>query len=266
MVFMGHSGSTAIVSELMKHSGVYFDLPEPVDHGARAGNATAAYEYVRDFFDRGIAEGRSPGFKMRPQHILDPAMAGRWAALAREYDTRIVWQYRENVFKQSVGEYSHRYLNDSSVVEGLERNMTQEERCKVGAGCRFRVDNFGFLHDLLRDALHNDLLIARAVHSITGGAPDCALPMPYEAYLYDREGAMRRLHAFLGLPHERHAPERTKATADSMCSAVENYGDLCREFYGCHTWRALMDDLKNDCYCALYSTGPGKATRCETSM
>lgn len=267
MVFMGHSGSTAIVSELSQHSEVFFELPEPVDHGERQENATAAYEYVRDFFQRGIAAGKTPGFKMRPNHILDPAMSDKWASLVKEFDTRIIWQYRENVFKQSVGEYSHRYLNDTSVVEGVAKGVTREERCKIGAGCRFRIDNFGFFHELLRDALNNDKLISRAVHSITGGAPTaCALPMPYEAYLYDRAGAMARLQDFLGLPHEEHAPHRTKATSDSMCDAVENYGDLCREFYGCHTWRSLMDDVTNKCHCAMFATGPGTAQRCGTAL
>jgi hypothetical protein len=267
IVFMGHSGSTAIASELSQHSEVFYEQPEPVDHDALETNGSAAYEYVRAFFKRGIAEGKTPGFKMRPRHLLDPEMAGKWAGLVEEFGTRIVWQYRENVFKLAVGEYSHRYLNDSSVVEGIRGNMTREERCKVGAGCRFRVDDFGFFHDLLRDAVNNDNLISRAVHVVTRGAADaCTLALPYEAYLYHHDGAMRRLYDFLGLPHEMHAPERAKATADSMCEAVENYGELCREFYGCHTWRALMDDFKNGCYCAMYRSGPGGAQRCRTEM
>lgn len=267
MVFMGHSGSTAIVSELSQHSEVFWHLPEPVDHGERQENATAAYDYVRDFFQRGIDAGKTPGFKMRPNHILNPAMSAKWASLVEEFDTRIIWQYRENVFKQSVGEYSHRYLNDTSVVEGVAKGVTREERCKVGAGCRFRVDNYGFFHELLRDALNNDMLISKGVHRITGGKPSaCALPMPYEAYLYDRARAMARLQDFLGLTHEEHAPDRAKATSDSMCDAVENYGDLCREFYGCHVWRSLMDDATNNCNCAMFATGPGSAQRCGTAL
>lgn len=266
MVFMGHSGSTAIVSELMQNSDVHFELPEPVDHGENAENGTLAYEYVRSFFQRGIAAGKTPGFKMRPKHILDPAMRQKWRDLVKEYDTHIIWQYRENIFKQAVGEYTHRYLNDTSVVEGIDGKLSAEERCKIGAGCRFRVENYDFFHGLLRDAMNNDRLIAKAVNSITSGSDKCTLALPYESYLYDREGVMRRLFNFLGIRQEMHAPTRAKATKDSMCSAVANYGDLCREFYGCHNWRSMMDDLRNDCYCAKYMSGPGTTGRCGIEM
>lgn len=238
-----------------------------MDHGERKENATAAYDYVRDLFQRGIAAGKTPGLKMRPSHILNPAMSSKWASLVEEFDTRVIWQYRENFFKKSVGEYSHRYLNDSSVVEGVANDMTREERCKTSAGCHYRIDDFDFFHTLLQNMLKSDMLISQAVHSITGGAPTtCTLPMPYEAYLYDRAGAIARLHDFLGLPHEWHAPSRSKATSDNMCDFVENYGDLCREFYGCHVWRAMMDDATNNCFRAMFATGPGSTQRCGTAL
>lgn len=265
-VFMGHSGSSAMISELMQHSQVFFEMPEPVDHGEYYRDSGKALEYVTGFFERGVEAGRVPGLKMRPHHLLNPEMRGNWTALAERFDTRIIWQYRENVVKQAVGEYTVRYLNDTSAVEGLRDGMTYEERCKVGAGCRFRIDNFDFFHALLRDTVHNDRLVADAVSVVAGGGKDdCVLALPYEAYLYDRSSAIRKVQEFLGIAAEDHYPNRLKATNDSLCEAVENYQELCREFYYCHSWRALMDDDVNGCYCAKYHK-PGWTTRCETVL
>lgn len=253
MVFMGHSGSSAIISELAAHSQVYFeDEFEPVDHYEYEFNTTLALQWTRDYFRRGIGSGKTPGFKMRPNHIKrDPAA---WVALAREFDTRIIWQYRHNIFKVAVGEYTLRNLNDSSVVEGLRRKMTKEERCKIGAGCRFRVDKMRSMHALLRNGVDCDEKIANAVHLIADGR-DCVFGLPYEDYLYSREETMRRLHVFLGLRQESHAPKRFKATSDNMCEAIVNWDEVCENFYACHSWRSMMDDDRNQCYCN-FKTGP----------
>lgn len=247
MIFMGHSGSSAIISELFAHSQVYFEgRGEPIDHWQYEHNTSLALQFTRDLFRRGMAKGKTPGFKMRPFHIQqDPA---GWAALAREFNTRIIWQYRNNLFKTAIGEYTHRYLNDSSVVEGLRRKMTKEERCKIGAGCRFRVQNMTFVHELLAGGVTCDREIANAVHLIADGR-DCVFNLPYEDYLYAREDTMTRLLSFLGLRQESHPPIRFKATSDNMCDAIINWDEVCKNFYGCHSWRWMMDDARNQCYC-----------------
>lgn len=103
MVFMGHSGSSAIISELTQHSQVHTETPELVDHNEEQKNGTRALFVARQFFERGIRKGRTPGFKMRPRHIQNDPKA--WAELAREFDTRIIWQYRASSLKQAIGEY-----------------------------------------------------------------------------------------------------------------------------------------------------------------
>lgn len=252
MVFMGHSGSSAILSELFSHSQTHQKDPEPVDHYEYQHNTTLALKYTRDFFDEGISLGKTPGFKIRPRHIKEDPEA--WAQLAREYDTRIIWQYRMNLFKSSIGEYSHRKLNDTSVVEGLRGNMTAEERCKVGAGCSFRVEDHKYFHTLLKDSVLGDKAISTAVHLISGGG-SCVYALPYENYLYDRETSMRELQTFLGLTFEDNPPLRRKATSDNMCSVVTNWNEMCSNFYGCHVWRSMMDDPRNGCKCEDFSSG-----------
>lgn len=253
MIFMGHSGSSAIISELFAHSQVYFEgKGEPVDHWEYQFNTTRALQFTREFFRRGIAEGKTPGFKMRPRHIVENPAA--WAAIAREFNTRIIWQYRDNLFKTAIGEYKLRHFNDSSVVEGLPRNMSREERCKIGAGCRFRVDDMALVHELLTGGITCDKAIASAVHQIADGR-DCVFALPYEHYLYNRGDSMRRLHGFLGLRQETHAPIKFKATSDNLCDTIINWDEVCTNFYGCHSWRWMMDDARNQCYCN-FKTGP----------
>lgn len=154
------------------------------------------------------------------------------------------------------------YLNDTSAVQGLDANVSQKQRCRIGAGCRFRIDNMDFLHEMLTDCANNDEMISRAVRVVSAGSR-CVLPIPYESYLYYPKTTMQKIQKFLGLTYEEHLPEHAKATSDSMCSAVENFGDVCNKFYGCHAWRHLMDDHKNQCYCSGYMSGPGDSSYCD---
>lgn len=254
MVFMGHSGSTAIMSELKSHPETYITAWEPVDHGEIQENTTDALRYTREFFNAGIEKGKVPGFKIRPRHILNDPEA--WASLAREYDTRIIWQYRRNFLKQAVGEYVLRVLEDRSVVAGLKTEEEYKNRCDIGAGCSIVVDDFDAFHSIIRIINFNDYMIANATDAIAGGR-DCVHELRYEDYLYHRKGALLDLFDFLGLSHAETAPELYKATQDRLCDVVSNWNDFCAAFYGCKVWRALFEDERNGCTCK-FSSSPSK--------
>lgn len=250
MVFMGHSGSSAIMSELREHSQTFMEDAELVDHQP-VFNSTAALEITRAFFERGAKVGKVPGFKIRPMHILN--LPKEFAALARQYDTRIIWQYRKNVFKAAVGEYANRYLNDSLAVEGLRTNISMEERCKSGV-CSFRIDNVTFLHKMMQSKMRSHHRILDAVNGISADS-DCVREIPYEDYLHDRKAVMTDIQLFLGLRAEVTKPLRFKATKDRMCDVVENWDDVCRQLYGCLVWQPMLDDARNNCFCN-FTTGP----------
>lgn len=243
MVFMGHSGSTAILSELAQHPETYIKNPEPVDHNELQHDVNAALSFTDKFFEEGKSLNKIPGFKIRPRHILEkPA---EWQRLVERHDTRIIWQFRENVFKQAIGEYSYRYLNDTSVIEGLRGNTTLSDRCKQGAGCHFRVHSMPYLHELLKTFVVNDKLITGAVRKL--GREGCTLPLAYEEYLYHHDQAMSQTFQFLGLDSIKAAPSRGKATKDSLCQVLDNFDEICHTFYGCHSWRHMLTDAINQC-------------------
>lgn len=251
MVFMGHSGSSAMLSELRRHPLVYVERMELVDH-SDTPNATQALASTRSFFDRGLSQGKIPGFKIRPNHIL--TLPTEFRNLLTEFNTRIIWQYRQNLFKASIGEYSARYLNDTSAVEGLRRNLSMSERCKEGIGCSFRIDNISYLHTVLKEKVRSHHLISKAVNIL--GQPDtCVREVPYEDYLYDREATIGDIMRFLGIPQIKTEPERFKATGDNMCDVVQNWDDICDAFYGCITWQHMLDDARNQCFCR-HTSGP----------
>lgn len=252
MIFMGHSGSSAIMTELKDHPEVLVNRLEPVDHRDYEGNSTKALEFTRQFFDLGIKQGKVPGFKLRPNHIRrNPA---EWAALAREYNTRIIWQYRLNTLKQAVGEYSYRYYKDTSILEGLKTEEEVATRCEVGAGCSFKINDVSFFHQLLTHIVRADHLIAQSVQHIDDGR-DCVHELRYEDYLYHREGAVQDLFEFLGIEQVKTQPARFKATNDNLCEVVENWPFLCRNFYGCNLWRRHFEDERNGCSCK-FSASP----------
>lgn len=247
MVFMGHSGSTAILTELHNHSQVLKGYWEPVDH-QKEFNATAALEIASDIFERGLRLNLTAGFKIRPAHIVE--RPDQWRALVKKYGVRIIWQYRNNLFKGAVGEYAHRYLHDESVVEGLRSNITREERCQIGAGCTFRIEDFNFLRERILGMRQSTRYILRAVSEIARDSK-CVREVPYEDYLYDRDGVMRDLQKFLGLTPQDTAPDRFKATGDSLCETIENWDEVCDVFYGCPLWQHMLDDARNNCFCRL---------------
>lgn len=247
------------MSELEGHSQIYTEEREPVDHYEYEFNTSLALKYTRELFSRGVATGKVTGFKMRPNHIMRAPEA--WAALAKEFETRIVWQYRVNLLKQAVGEYSYRYLNDSSVIEGLRSKEDIKNRCRLGVGCQFGIENYDFFHRTLTDCLHSDLAIAKGVHTLANGS-SCIHALPYEDYLYDRHDTLKRLQEFLGLQYEETAPERYKATSDNLCHVVTNWNDLCSNFYGCHVWRHMFEDKRNGCSCEFSS---GHVKYCDTT-
>lgn len=251
MVFMGHSGSTAILSELKNHEDMFVDEYEPVDHGDIQQNTSEALQYTRDFFDRGIKAGKVPGFKIRPLHIRNDPQA--WVDLTREYDTRIIWQYRQNTLKQAVGEYSYRVLNDDSILEGLKSEEEVANRCDIGAGCKFAINDMDAFHGLLKNVVQSDYAIAEGVQLISGGR-DCVHELRYEDYLYHRQGTMLDLLEFLGVKQIKTEPMRYKATRDNMCDVIKNWDDVCRAFYGCKIWRNLFEDDRNGCSCRFSSS------------
>lgn len=250
IVFMGHSGSSALTSELRAHSQVSMDLMEPVDH-QDVFNTSAALDTTRQLFRSGADTSSVAGFKIRPTHILNAP--DQWRALVREFDTRVIWQYRRNLFKATIGDYSHKVLNDSTVREGLRTNISRKERCSIGAGCRFRINDMAFVRDTLRNKLRSQNAITEAVYTLAGD-DGCMWEVPYEDYLYRREHTMADVQRFLGLEWEQTRPLRFKATGDSMCDVVENWDEVCQHFYGCIAWQHMLHDARNNCFCN-YSSG-----------
>lgn len=127
---MGHSASPAILSKLQGHSQFYIEGSEPLDNYDYEINIILVLQYTRAFSSRGLSQGKKPVFKMWPMHIR--RAPSKWAQLAREFDTIIVWQYQET---PAVGEFSYKYFGDSSVIEGLRKKGEVRLRCKHGVGC-----------------------------------------------------------------------------------------------------------------------------------
>eukprot|EP00178_Gracilaria_changii_P019947 TRINITY_DN578_c0_g2_i3.p1 TRINITY_DN578_c0_g2~~TRINITY_DN578_c0_g2_i3.p1 ORF type:complete len:466 (-),score=75.58 TRINITY_DN578_c0_g2_i3:4462-5859(-) len=244
VVFMGHSGSTAFITELRTHSEFLVEKLEPLDHHEYERNTDLAYEHAKELMDRGIEKGKIPGFKIRPYHILNKPEL--WRKFVRDYDCRVIWQYRENVVKQAIGEYRNRYLNDSSVVEGLS---PKQKPCEAGSDqkCTFRIEDMRFLHSLMTTMSGSDELLASAVRSLERNE-DMSI-VKYEDYLYRRERTMKETFDFLGVDWQETAAQRKKASPDNLCKMVTNFQEVCDRFLPCQLWRPFLYDDVNDCRC-----------------
>lgn len=260
IVFMSRSGSTAISSELQHHSQTHMKILEHLDRlNISASDSYGALSETRKFFDEGIQKGLTPGFKIRPYHILSDVEG--WKKLIQEYGTRLIWQYRKNIFKSCLGSYARYYRGDLTAVSGINLKEDITKRCEMGLGCRFKIDNMTGYHALLKASVKNQDKITEAVKALDSEG-QCTMEVPYEDYLYHPGDTIKDLQTFLGLKRERHAPSRMKATSDSLCDVVENFDELCHNFYGCSLWQPLLEDDVNDCHCTKFSNGP--MTFCQT--
>jgi len=112
------------------------------------------------------------------------------------------------------------------------------------------------LHKLVQTKISRNVEIADAVHELVD-ENKCVLEVPYEDYLYDRESTLSDIQSFLGLRFEKTKSERYKVTSDNLCEMLENWDEICRNFYSCPIWQHMMDDEQNNCYCPL-DPGPSK--------
>lgn len=238
------------MSQINRHPDVHWNLKnmEPLNNKEMSANQSAAKDFTRRFFDEGVAAGKPVGFKMNPTKILqDPE---GWAQIARDYDTRVIFNYRANMFKRSVGRYSYHYLGDNSAVGGLSAKK-HEDRCKMGVGCKFAV-NASELHCLLARSYAVQDAMERAVTILTGNE-DSVLHLPYDDYLHHPQESILQFESFLGLRPFYIEPYRAKATSDNMCEVVSNYADMCAELGACSVWGPMLEDERNNCSCSNYS-------------
>lgn len=216
-----------------------------------------ALNKTRTLFRDAIAKGKIPGFKLRAMHITaDP---NGWASLAREFNTRIIWQYRKNVFKTGLGIYARMVYNDYTATGGIktEDYKSETDRCNMGIGCSFAIHDWDKFHAIITGRVQQDLEMVRAVKIVDDGR-DCAFELPYEDYLYYKEETISDLFTFLGLTPTKFDTFRVKATKDSMCEVVENFDELCEHFYGCPIWQPFLEDTENECRCTKFAYGSSK--------
>lgn len=224
---------------------------EPVDHGDIAKNSTLALAYAEDFFQKATALGKTGGFKIRARHIL--AAPASWAALMKKHDTRVVWNYRSNTFKASVGHYPIVFHGSKLAYEGIrveargnETGATAEEDSEEAPVRRLLIEDMEGLAGIVRDRLKGEEVVEKALRRLGDEgwhARECTLPVSYEAMLRDAAGTVGRVQQFLGLDaSEVHAPLRRKATHDNLCELVENHQDVCNAFFGCSRLRWMLED------------------------
>jgi len=169
-----------------------------------------------------------------------------------EFDTKIIWNYRANIFKQAVGHYPIMYLNDVSRYEGLSLKSEKDSKKKkknhhVG---EFKIHDMTAFYKLLSSRYRGEQQVENAVVSLKNNA--CVLPLSYELLLENPVQTPLIIQSFLNLRVIRSLqPARRKATDDNMCKVVSNWNEVCNAFFLCHRWRGMMDDTRTGCTCPV---------------
>lgn len=243
------------MSILKQHPGTSIDdLPilEPLNTKERTENITAAVEWTREYFRKARDEGRFVGFKLSGFPVM--RAKEEFAQIVEEFETAVIWNFRLDFFKRSVGRYPFQWLGDDTAVSGISKKEL-EERCNMGVGCNFDVDNIEDLHCQMTRSWRVhwgmeetvDFLTARSVFG-----KSCALHVDYHDFLKHPDHVSMQMQDFLGLPRKAIEATRMKATSDNMCEVVSNYADLCAAFSECSEWKDMLNDTENGCSCDNY--------------
>lgn len=271
MVFQGHSGSTAIMTALMQHSQTNITGLEPVDHppftlssgGTSATLTKRAAEHVQSIFATSATSSLATGFKIRPTHILkDPSL---FKSIVQRYETRIIWSYRSNIFKQAIGDYRIHEYGDLKSYEGLKVLKDGSVESISERPTSFAVTKMDAFRQMVRNRANADKTVMSAVKAIMHDG--CVLPISYEGFLKTPELTLKQISAFLGLNvTESISPLRAKANQDSLCDLISNYEDVCKEFFGCSELRWMLDDTEHGCSCRSVALSSLASSRQHCSM
>lgn len=239
----------------MQHPKVYWSDKvhsfEPLHSMAYMTDHQAALEWTRDYFTRVQTLGYMPGFKMEIIPILK-AMDD-WKKLVEEFDTAIIFNYRVDHLKRAVGRYSFHYLGDKTAIGGINTKSgdAKHDRCSVGVGCSFNIDNMSNLHCIMTRSWKTYMYKVDGVKELTD---NCALNQPYEDYLKYPTDVLHQTLDFLGLERIEVESTREKATSDDMCQTVENFAELCAAFGDCALWKdSLVGEMDGSCTCKNYT-------------
>lgn len=252
------AGSTAIITALKQHTDTLIEGLEPVDHGDRARNTAEALRFADEFFENGRVQNKTAGFKIRPYHLLQNPKG--WADLLHKHDTRILWNYRSNTFKQAVGHYPISFQKSTAAYEGLVLSNRSKENGPKPVIQRIRIDNIRGLSELVRGRMRGEAEVKVALQKLAEARKntdnnECILPLSYEDLLRDERGAILRAQAYLGLGmDEQLLPLRAKATLDNLCELLENFREVCQAFFGCPELRWMMEDSTNNCRCSTFDS------------
>jgi len=254
-IMSSHTGSTAMMSQLLRHPDLHWlhggGTMELLNRPGILGEDEAEVRFTRGFLSDCVKVGKVGGFKMNPTPIKRNPEP--WKQIAADFETAVIWNYRENMFKRSVGRFPPCFLDDDVSVAGVQAGMNREERCKQGVGCTFKVDPEK-LHSLMvrSKILFDDMHQAVKELTVNAGRPACVLKVPYEDYLYHPTETILQMEKFLGLKPYITETWRAKATSDNMCEVVENFAEVCAAFRECSLWGQMLEDPKNNCSCSNY--------------
>eukprot|EP00189_Rhodosorus_marinus_P003585 CAMPEP_0113958966 /NCGR_PEP_ID=MMETSP0011_2-20120614/3852_1 /TAXON_ID=101924 /ORGANISM="Rhodosorus marinus" /LENGTH=346 /DNA_ID=CAMNT_0000970165 /DNA_START=147 /DNA_END=1187 /DNA_ORIENTATION=- /assembly_acc=CAM_ASM_000156 len=256
MGFLGHSGSSAVMSQLYLHSDLHVPWPlEPMQKYIRSPEEGA--KWTEDFFLTGKGMGLVPGFKLRPGHIDESVEV--WSELIRKYNTRFIRQDRTDLLKGAIGLYSIRARFDRSAVAGLDKGEGETHCALHPEQCYFDIENvrfFAYLMHMVKDGV-------RQLDDFADLLPwKCQLNVTYEEYMHDKDATMKRIYDFIGVDYQEHESSFEKALSDNPCETVTNYQQVCAQLWGCEEFQPFLDNEEQGCYC-LDKEYPRNAELCD---
>ena len=287
-VFMGHSGSSAMESIIKRAGGDDVWVPgfEPLQEWG-THNKEDSMEYkcrmalhqTREYFEKGTAEGKLTGFKLRPYHLhrCGAEIRRGYSDLMKEFDTCLIWNYRVNMVESDITDMREKTLKVTqfhSDGTDLETSLELDDD-QIRTIVEYQMGDLNWGGDIDDDdwscaeatgqargydsGMHDNVACTVLGLLRHGGyAPErgleCALHVAYEDFLYSQDATLTRIGRFLGIDdaNMHQATSRfEKASASGICHQMteETFARLCLEMAKYPELQWLMVDPINDCVC-----------------
>jgi len=207
LLFIGRSGSSYIIDMLNSHPDIVAEreLLVPFDDSESEYNClNNLYNKQRDVNISAV------GFKTKLTDVYD---VGQFTKMLDEFDTKIIYLYRDNVIKQTVSRINRKRLHDDREHHNLEKGDK-----KLPA---FSIETEEFKR-WFEETNNRSLEIHDYVHNVK--RPQ--LRISYEDLLENHDLVFKRIFDFLDVEPHKMESKLVKNTSDDLKDVLLNYDEL----------------------------------------
>lgn len=207
LLFIGRTGSSYIIDMLNSHSDIIAErelLVPLTDSESEYNCLNSLYTKKRE------ANISAVGFKTKLTDVYDVKQFGR---ILDEFDTKIIYLYRDNIVKQTISRINRKRLHEDRQHHNLERGDDKLPSFSI------KPEEF---EKWLDETYNRSIEIHQYMHNVK--RPQ--LRISYEDLLNNHDLVFKRIFDFIEVESKKMKSELIKNTSDNLKDVLINYDEL----------------------------------------